>query len=276
MGEKALPTLRGDAAKSSSQASEYSFDLFEYPLPMVSVILTTRDRPRFLQIALRCYAHQSHPQKELVVVDDGSRWPVEPGVVASAGGRLIRVEPGTPLGTKLNRGVEMSNGTLCQKMDDDDWYGPDFLKQTVGAWRGSQRHVSFPVVMGGSPHRVFDLNRWEIRTSGEGVVAGGTLLFARQVWEQRPFRPIVKAEDAWFIIDQSRLGTRLMRVDVKESYFLVRHGGISVDRGHTWHYWWTHTVEEALAHLQIYKRPEDLLPDWAVTAYAEIRNPSNE
>jgi glycosyltransferase involved in cell wall biosynthesis len=274
MGNEALPVV-GDAAMASSQTTDYStFDLYEYPAPTVSVILTTRDRPRLLQIALGCYTHQTYPHRELVVVDDGSHWPADSEAVAEAGGRLIRVEPGTPLGTKLNRGVEVSHGALCQKMDDDDWYGPDFLQHMVKAWRKSQRYLSLPVIMGGSPHPVFDLNRWEIRTPPPGGVAGGTLLFARQVWEQRPFRPIVKAEDGWFILDQSRLGTRLMRVDVKETYLLVRHGGIGVDRGHTWRYWWNQTVEEAITHLQIYKGPEDVLPDWAVAAYTEIRGAS--
>lgn len=246
-------------------------DLFGYPAPLVSVVLTTRDRPRLLQIALRCYTHQTYPWKELVVVDDGSRWPVDPIAVADAGGRLIRVEPGTPLGTKLNRGISASKGALCQKMDDDDWYAPDFLQCMVSAWRKSQRYLSWPIVAAHSPHLVFDLNRWEVRSNlGQGV-AGGTLLFARQVWEQRPFRPLVKAEDGWFILDQSRLGTRLLRVAGQDTFLLVRHGGIGVDRGHTWQYWHDQTVEEVFTYLPTYKRPEDVLPDWARTAYAEIR-----
>src|SRR5581483_2638927 len=98
-----------------------------------------------------------------------------------------------------------------------------------------------------------------------------TLLFARQVWEQRPFRPIAKAEDAWFILDQSRLGTRLVRVPARDTFLLVRHGGIDGDRGHTWHYWHDRTVEEAFATLAPHLSPERILPAWAIAAYAEIR-----
>ena len=237
--------------------------------PLVSMILTTRDRPRCLQIALRCYDHQTYPRKELVVVDDGAHWPADPHAVAAVGGRLIRVEPGTPLGTKLNRGIAESTGDLCQKMDDDDWYGSHFLQRMVKFWRKNQRHLSWPVLMGNAPHLVFDLNRWEIR-SNLGQVAGGTLLFAREVWEQQPFRDIVKAEDAWFILDQLRLGSRLVRVDGESTFMLVRHGGIGLDRGHTWRYWWNQTVEEVVKQLPTYEQPEAVLPDWAVAAYAEI------
>src|SRR5579875_774722 len=97
--------------------------------PLVSVILTTRDRPRFLDIALACYAHQTYPDRELIVVDDGQEFPADPDRVAAAGGKLVRVPPGTPLGTKLNAGVREARGVLCQKMDDDDWYAANFMEK---------------------------------------------------------------------------------------------------------------------------------------------------
>lgn len=254
----------------TSSVSRTASDAFGHPAPLVSVVLTTRDRPRFLQIALRCYTHQTYPRKELVVVDDGSRWPVDPVAVADAGGRLVRVEPGTPLGTKLNRGISVSTGALCQKMDDDDWYAPDFLQCMVRAWRNSQRYISWPIVAAYADHPIFDLTRWEIRSVSQGA-AGGTLLFAREVWEQRPFRPLVKSEDGWFLLDQHRLGTRLLQVDGQDIFMLVRHSGIGVDRGHTWRYWQDQTVDEIFTHLRTHKRPEDLLPSGALTAYTEIR-----
>lgn len=74
-------------------------------MPFVSVVLTTQDRSRLLSIALACYAHQTYGERELVVVDDGDRFPADSHAVAAVGGRLIRVPPGTPLGTKLNVGV---------------------------------------------------------------------------------------------------------------------------------------------------------------------------
>lgn len=240
------------------------------PAPLVSVILTTRDRPRFLKIALRCFAHQTYAPRELVVVDDGMRWPADQEAITAVGGRLIRVEPGTPLGTKLNRGIAESAGLLCQKMDDDDWYAPAFLERLVQVWQDSQRRVSWPLVMGCAPHQLFDLHRWEIR-SNLGGVAGGTLFFTREVWEQCPFRDIVKAEDGWFILDQRRLGVRLLTVDGAGAFLLVRHRSVSVDRGHTWRYWAHQTVEEVFQQLPAHDRPEAMLPAWAIEAYSEIR-----
>src|SRR5690242_2387584 len=99
--------------------------------PLVSVILTTRDRPRLFSLALAYYRYQSYANRELIVVDDGEQYPADAAAVADAGGRLIRVTPGTKLGAKLNHGVEQARGDWCQKMDDDDWYAPGFLEAMV-------------------------------------------------------------------------------------------------------------------------------------------------
>src|SRR5262245_36826549 len=113
----------------------------EAPTPLVSVVLATRERPRFLALALACYQHQTYQPRELIVVDDGDEFPADARAVKAVGGRLIRLPPGTPLGVKLNEGIQLARGVLCQKMDDDDWYGPTFLETLVTAFLARQRTV---------------------------------------------------------------------------------------------------------------------------------------
>src|SRR5438067_2340937 len=202
--------------------------------PSVSVILTTRDRPRLLGIALRCYQHQTYPRRELIVVDDGVAFPADADAVAAVGGRLIRVEPGTPLGTKLNRGVSVARGRLCQKMDDDDWYAPEFLETMVSALLASQAVVCRPTLAFLMGFLFFDVARWEVRRSIENNVPGATLLFAREDWEGRGFRGLPQDEDVWFLLDQVRAGVMLLPVPGLETFMAVRHRGHGRDRGHTW------------------------------------------
>ena len=113
--------------------------------PFVSVVLTTRDRPRLLPVALAGYRQQTYPNRELIVVDDGNVHPVAAEVVAAAGGRLVRL-PAAQLGTKLNRGLAEAGGVLCQRMDDDDWYAPDFLERLVGTWLKRRDDVCRPAI----------------------------------------------------------------------------------------------------------------------------------
>ena len=114
--------------------------------PLVSVVIATRDRPRLLSIALACYQHQTYANRELIVVDDGLTAPADASAVEAAGGRLIRVEPGTSLGTKLNRGVQAARGRFCQKMDDDDWYAPTFIETMVRSVHESWTVVRRPTL----------------------------------------------------------------------------------------------------------------------------------
>jgi Glycosyl transferase family 2 len=242
--------------------------------PLVSAILTTRDRPLLLSLALRCYARQNYRPRELVVVDDGEVFPADAATVHAVGGRLIRVEPGTLLGTKLNRGLAEAQGALCQKMDDDDWYAPGFLSAMVSAVLSSWTATCRPTVAFLTPFLFFDVARWEVRQSVARHVPGATLLFARDAWQHRPFRALPGDEDVWFMLDQVAEGASPLPVRAPETFLAVRHAGASSERGHTWTHQWTgQRLETYLLHRQLLAGgPEGLLPEWALTAYRELRN----
>lgn len=236
------------------------------------MILTTRDRPSLLRIAFACYRHQTYRSRDLIVVDDGDRFPVEQGEVAECGGKLIRVAPGTALGAKLNIGISEAPGQLCQKMDDDDWYAPEFLETMVSALRDQERTVCRPTLLFVSPFLFFDVARWEIRESTNRNAPGATLLFARENWQAKPFRNLPQDEDVWFYQDQIRIGVTPVAVTKSEIFLAVRHQGALRDRSHTWTYQSDgRRMEEYLQDRPLRCRPEDMLPPWAITNYRSLR-----
>jgi glycosyltransferase involved in cell wall biosynthesis len=235
--------------------------------------LTTRDRPRFLALAFASYRQQTYPRRELIVVDDGVRFPVTESDVAALGGRLLRTSPGTPLGCKLNAGIEVAHGRLIQKMDDDDWYGPRFMQAMVDTLRDRWRSVCCPTLLFLSPFLFFDLARWEVRRSIRGHLPGATLLCPRDMWEDQPFRPLPTDEDVWFLLDHVRLGATTVAAAALETYLAVRHAGLGDDRGHTWTHQGTgQALDDFTRRLALHHRPEDLLPDWALAEYQAIRS----
>jgi glycosyltransferase involved in cell wall biosynthesis len=240
--------------------------------PLVSVILTTRDRPRLLTVALACYRHQTYANRELIVVDDGDRYPVDPRMVEDLGGRVIRVPPGMQLGTKLNCGVEQANGELCQKMDDDDWYASGFLQAMVSAVLDDRKEVCRPAVAILNPFLFFEVAKWEIRRSAKHNSPGATLLFAREDWEHHPFRAVPRDEDVWFVRDQQRAGLELIPVRALDSFLAVRHKGSLQDRGHTWTHQGNGSIlEDSIQERPLHNRkPEELLPDWALAVYLPL------
>jgi glycosyltransferase involved in cell wall biosynthesis len=259
--------MRERAGQRTSRASERP------GAPLVSVILTTRDRPRFLQIALRSYREQTYPNRELLVVDDGERFPADEEAVAAAGGRVVRVPSGASIGAKLNAGVAQARGELCQKMDDDDWYAAQFLETMVRARLASQSDVCVPTLTFLMPFLFFDLARWEVRRSVSLNIPGATLMFDRLDWQERPFRDLGRDEDVWFYHDQVRSGSQPNPVPDVEIFLAVRHRGVAGARSHTWtHQHGRMTLEEYIESRPLHARqPEDLLPEWAMHAYRAIR-----
>ena len=240
--------------------------------PFVSVILTTRDRPSLLPMAIACYRQQTYPHKELIVVDDGERFPADAGALHASEERLIRVAPGTPLGKKLNDGIEVARGSLCQKMDDDDWYAPDFLASMVSALTEFRREVCVPAFAFMMPFLFFELAKWEIRQSIPNNVPGATLLFSRDDWMHRPFRAVRFDEDTWFVLDRFREGLAPVPVRRLELFLAIRHGQATRDRGHTWVQQSNGQILESyLQERPLYhRRPEDLLPQWAIDIYRRL------
>jgi glycosyltransferase involved in cell wall biosynthesis len=185
--------------------------------PLVSCVLVTRDRPGFFSQALRCFAEQDYPNKELVVVDDSAE-PVEALCRGVRDLTYVGLKQSTPTGTKLNIGVEAAHGDILQKLDDDDYYAPGFVSAAARRLGRARRPDAlvvwccFAVLIAGEPRLYF---------SGHGWTTGGTLCFRRGLWQRTPFRDMYASSDSWFIRDSKPF---IARVCDASLYMVVRHG----------------------------------------------------
>lgn len=244
--------------------------------PRISMILTTRDRPSFLPIALRCFAHQTWENRELIVVDDGDQHPADEAAVAAVGGTLVRVPTGTVLGAKLNAGIERATGALIQKMDDDDYYAPTFLANNAAVVLENWQDACRPIMVYTAPLLFFHVAAWELRRSSDNNLTGATICFTREMWEYRPFREVPSEEDLWMYRDQARFGGISVPVRKDLEHFVqVRHAGGSLNRAHTWQRNWSNQpVEESLSTGRpLHPRsPEEVILPWAIDAYRTLRS----
>ena len=214
---------------------------------LVSCILATRNRGAFVRQAIRCFQRQTYDHSELIVVDDG-----EEPVAESCGGlarvRYIRLHQSTPLGKKLNIGVCAADGTIIQKLDDDDYYAPDFLERAV---RALSTHAPKRTVVAWCCFLVLLPGEDQLRHSGHNWAAGGSLCFRPELWRRAPFRDL-PGPDSVFLKD---LQPNLVRVCAPESFLVVRHGQ------NTWTQWGTETVDQYFQRLPVYPKPLDALVD---------------
>ena len=228
----------------------------------VSCIVATCDRPRFLAQQLKNYSLQTCPDTELIVVDDG-RQSVGDLCARVANVRHIRLTQKTHIGTKMNIGIEAAKGDILQKLDDDDYYGSDFLSLASSRLNTSDNPHAlvawccFAVLIAGQD-RLFH--------SGHGWQAGGTLRFHRELWTQNPFRDTSGSEDSLFIKDNR---PEILRVCAADQYMLVRHGGnawnaVRDDVG-------TYSVEEYFSGQELFpKSVEELVGPQSALFYRSL------
>ncbi|WP_067174329.1 glycosyltransferase [Microtetraspora niveoalba] len=171
--------------------------------PLTSVLLTTR-RPEMVRFALAQAARQRDAELEVVLALHGiprDHPAVAPAVAAFE--RPIRVvegEASLPFGALLNRAAARASGSFLLKMDDDDWYGPDFLADLLLAHSYSGANV-----LGTALEFVYlgaidvTVHRDQVTEQITNFVAGGTIFTERTAFDAvGGFRPLPRAVDTQF------------------------------------------------------------------------------
>ncbi|MGO9779924.1 MAG: glycosyltransferase [Streptosporangiaceae bacterium] len=198
------------------------------PLPLVTAIMPTRERPEFAMQAVRYFFAQDYANKELVVLEDGTpalagRLPDDPRIRYIATGRAQR-----SIGAMRNEACRLARGDIVAHWDDDDWYGSERLTRQVAAIRAGEADIT---ALRGS--LMFDLAAWRFWRCRPDLhrrlfvrdVHGGTLVYRRRIWEDKaqfPDRSL--AEDAVFLDQAVRRGARLRAVEAEGIFVYLRHG----------------------------------------------------
>jgi O-antigen biosynthesis protein len=200
--------------------------------PLVSCIMPTGDRAEFALQAVCYFLRQDYPNKELVILDDGTDGLAERLGQAGWGGdpriRYCRVERGLRLGTKRNRAVGLARGEIVAQWDDDDWYAPNRLSAQAAPLRRGDADIT-----GLDAGVTFEVGPWRFWRCSAALharlfvenVHGGTLVYWRAVWERLaryPDRTV--AEDALFLRQAVARGARLGRLLNDGLFVYVRHG----------------------------------------------------
>ena len=99
----------------------------ERDAPLVSIVVPTYDRARFLSEALASVVAQTVEDWECVVVDDGSREPVSLPESVDPRIRLVRRPRNGGPAAARNTGLLEARGAFVTFLDDDDLYAPERL-----------------------------------------------------------------------------------------------------------------------------------------------------
>ncbi|MEV6345685.1 glycosyltransferase family 2 protein [Actinoplanes sp. NPDC051851] len=116
--------------------------------PTVSCLMVTRDRPALADRAIRCFAAQRYPARELIIVSQGGPdYTVQLRSSLRAYGvhraLLVEADPALRLGALRNLSLDAAHGDLVCVWDDDDLSHPDRLAVQIAALREAGAHSSF-------------------------------------------------------------------------------------------------------------------------------------
>jgi hypothetical protein len=202
--------------------------------PSVSVVLATK-RPDMLGFALRQVTKQRAADLQLVLAPHG--FSPDLGQVRELAGpdladRVV-VRPcdeSVAFGDVLARAVAASDGDLVLKMDDDDWYGADFVADLLlaRAYSGAEL-VGTPSELHYLVPKDVTVRRGHRAELYAHFVAGGTMLIDRGLLRAvGSFRPVRRFVDAQLLHAAARAGAAIYRTHGL-GYLLRRNAA-----GHTW------------------------------------------
>ncbi|MDA2312723.1 glycosyltransferase [Bacillus cereus group sp. MYBK35-2] len=203
---------------------------------LVSVVAIT-NRPQFMNNLYESLANQTYKNTEKIIILNNDSMNIkqwEKRFEKLKNTRIFKVDEKSSLGACLNFAVGKATGEIIAKMDDDDYYAPNYLKDMVMSFEYTDASI-----VGKSTYLVhFEENNALIkRKIGAGeerysnFVAGATLVFKKEVFKKlNGFDDRNTGEDTKFIEKALKNGYKIYSND-SYNFCVIRRKNKAT---HTW------------------------------------------
>jgi glycosyltransferase involved in cell wall biosynthesis len=218
--------LEEPAAATSAARTLKGSAVMHGDLPLVSCIMPTFNRRPFVRLSVERFREQDYPNKELIVIDDGTD-AVGDLLDGLPQVRCLRLTGRHTIGYKRNLACAEASGDIIVQWDDDDWYGEARVARQVMPILAGEAELTGIVgtLVLSLPAGEF----WQLSTALHqrmfyGDVHGGTIAFKKAIWESGVRYPDSStAEDAAFLRAALGAGHRLSSVTNDELFAYTRH-----------------------------------------------------
>jgi glycosyltransferase involved in cell wall biosynthesis len=166
--------------------------------PLVTCVMPTFNRRRFVAHAIGCFLRQDYPSLELLVLDDGSE-AVADLMPDDGRVRYVQTARRQEIGAKRNTACELAAGDVIVHWDDDDWSADSRVRQQVRALVGNGADVcGLSRILFYEP---MTDRAWEYEYPAEDRpwVYGATLCYTKAFWRRNPFPEVSVGEDTRFV-----------------------------------------------------------------------------
>lgn len=208
-------------------------------------IITCTNRHSYLKNLFSNYTRQRHAKKELIIVVNNNKIPLAPYQTLAKklhNIHIFRVSEHTSLGACLNFAVKKSKFSYIAKFDDDDYYAPYYLKDSLLAFQKSHADIigkrAHYMYLRGSKALILRFPHNENRVVSK--LPGATLVMKRDVLNNVPFPNQNVGEDDLFCLRSKRKGYRI--------YSAGKHNFVAIRRKNSSRHTWIISDKELIAH----------------------------
>lgn len=200
----------------------------------VSIITCTK-RQDYIMNVFKNYRRQRYPIKELIIVINNDNIQIDLYKDMAKQYKNVQVyqlPEKKSLGTCLNYAVEKSQYSYIAKFDDDDYYAPYYLTDSIPAFDKSKADIigkrAHFMYLRGSNMLILRFHLDENRYVS--ILPGATLIFKRKIFRKVQFADQSIGEDTQFCLDSIAKGYKVYSTD-KYNFLAVRRKN---SENHTW------------------------------------------
>lgn len=190
--------------------------------PLVSCIMPTANREKYVPYAIKYFLDQDYPNKELIIIDDGkysvaNLIPIDPRI------HYQYIRPLGSIGLKRNYACAQARGEIIIHWDDDDWHAKNWISAevyfllTYGVDMTGIQHVNYYSAINNQFGLVI---RRYTGPNPLNWVHGSTLAYWKSFWEKHPFKDLNVGEDDDFIQNNE---ANLYIHDYKDGFVCILH-----------------------------------------------------
>lgn len=200
--------------------------------PLVSCICITHNSVDFLRRSVRCFQHQTYPDRELILAFSSDNHPAAE-FLKQINDPLIKplifpASQSITLGEKRNMAIEYSSGAYWCVWDDDDWHNTHRIAHYIKALSGTSfKSAALSSVL------LFDQTTNEAYVSGMRYAWEQTLICERTLFQNPDLRYIkaARGEDSSLVANLKK-NNFLLTISNPALYIYVYHGKNTFHRGH--------------------------------------------
>lgn len=154
----------------------------------ISIIIPCYNDAEFIEKAVQSALNQTYPNKEIIVIDDGSDAKTKQ-VLKTLEPQIdcLITQENKGQSTARNRGIKAASGTLIMTLDSDDYFEPEFCKKAVAVLKDTAvRLVTCQALLHfeTEPNRIFEPKGGKLTDFLFSSSALGSAMYAKADWKR--------------------------------------------------------------------------------------------